>query len=395
LEKGLILQLIMKTAPYRTIRYAWVTPLLLCHNLNVHAQRITAALEHPPRAITLQCPAQPGLSYSVQNADTPAGPWTPSATLQADNQTLQWSSTILTTERQRYFRIIAQTPANETSTLLASAQLPNLIGTTALDSANIAAQAAFLASILGAGGSQLLTTGTLQETSTGWTYATSPSDRLHVQFQSGTNMTYRISTMTGNFNSDATAYLESPHEFHYQFTQPGLADIAFTNRLTAVNCQFLISAQGTLTAEHVDYTLNVTQHGTYCVDNSNGYELLNDVTTTGSAEAANYSITLNHRWRHNLIGGGGGNASSVEEWNNNQLTLGPNSYSWQNVKIQKSFLNGKPSSLDTYWLATGLVLRNGDTFGTYRLDPAPLEGRIKIVLQIPGESLVLESWNVL
>lgn len=154
----------MKTA-YRIMGCAWVAPLLLCHDVNVRAQTITASRGQSPSEITLNWTAQPGLSYSIQSADNALGPWTPSATLQADNQTLQWSSTIVTTERQRFFRITAQTPANETPALQASAQLPTTLGSTALDSASIGAQAAFLASILGAGGSQLLTTGTLQETS--------------------------------------------------------------------------------------------------------------------------------------------------------------------------------------------------------------------------------------
>ncbi len=106
-------------------------------------------------------------------------------------------------------------------------------------------------------------------------------------------------------------------------------------------------------------------------------------------------MQLNHRWRHHLIGGVGGNASSVEEWNNSQLTVGPDTYRWINTKIQKSFRDGKPSSLDTYWLAGGTVTRNGLDYGDYHLRPLPLEQRIQIVLSLPGEDLVLESWAII
>jgi hypothetical protein len=75
--------------------------------------------------------------------------------------------------------------------------------------------------------------------------------------------------------------------------------------------------------------------------------------------------------------------------------VGADTFRWENTKRQKSFVDGKPSSLDTYWLASGRVLRNGADYGVYRTVSQPHLGLIKFVLELPDQVLELEVWNVL
>jgi hypothetical protein len=278
--------------------------------------------------------------------------------------------------------------------LLAGAGVAQTVGATALETANLGAQGVFLASILGAGGAQLVTTGTLTQQSSTWNYSTSPSDRLFVQFQSGSNLTYYVTRMEGDFSRDATTFLERPHAFDYRVVVPTVGELSFENAIPTGTCNFLVTARGSLDWGQVTYTVDLTLSGVYCIDTSFGYQLLNDYTTTGTVTAPGYALTVNQRWRHELVGGAGGDASSVEEWNNSTLTLGVDIFQWDNTKKQKSFRDGQPSSLDTYWLASGNVLRNGTTYGAYRLQPLPLLGLIKFVLDLPNETIDLEVWNV-
>ncbi len=360
----------------------------------VHAAVEITRFSRQPVAVEIAWTSEPGKAYSLLSAPTIAGPWAERITLAATHASLGWTNAEPADQPQRFYRVLEHAPAAVGAELLAAANLPQLLGSTALETANLGVQGVFLASILGAGGAQLVTTGTLTQQGANWDYTPTPPDRLFVQFQTGSNLTYYVTRMEGDFSRDAATFLENPHAFNYRVIVPNLGDLSFDNAIPPGTCDFLVTARGGLTLSNVTYDLDVTLSGTYCIDNSFGYQLINDYTTTGTVNAPGYALTLNQRWRHELIGGGGGGASAVQEWNNSTLTLGADTYQWDNTKKQKSFRDGRPSSLDTYWLASGNVLRNGTVYGTYRLQPEPLLARLKFVLDLPTGTIELESWNL-
>jgi len=73
-------------------------------------------------------------------------------------------------------------------------------------------------------------------------------------------------------------------------------------------------------------------------------------------------------------------------------------YEWVGVSAKKSFVDGRPSSVDSHWGATGEVTRDGQTLGRYRMQ-TELVGRqaggfIRFVLALTdGGTVELERWN--
>ena len=97
---------------------------------------------------------------------------------------------------------------------------------------------------------------------------------------------------------------------------------------------------------------------------------LRDLTVTGPVATTGLQIEVNERWRFELIADRAQSASTVESWLNSQLTLGSDLYVWENVKRQKSFTDGEPSRIGTYWNAQGAIRKNGTLHGTYYKDAA-------------------------
>ncbi len=337
-----------------------------------------------------------GRSYQVESAAAVVGPWQTRAVLQANSNTLQWVDTEAIAQPQRFYRIASVTQASLRGPLLAGDAVPRDVGTVGLQSSDTGAKAAFLARQLGTGGAQLVTTGTLTEQGQNWNYAASPNDRLVVKFQSGTNVTFYITRMEGNFSGDAANFLQQPHNFDFRVVIPGVTDLTFTSEIPPATCNFRATARGALVWGNATYTVNLTLSGQYCFESGFGYySLLNDYTSTGTVTVPGYALTVDQRRRFELIATGGDTASSEQDWNNNTLTIGADTYKWVNARKQKSFKNGKPSSLDTYWQASGGVLKNGEPYGTYQMKPDSVLGYVKFLLVLPNEVIELESWNVL
>lgn len=337
--------------------------------------------------------AEIGNNYQVESSDSVKGPWQNRASLKANATVLSWTDESVAAP-QRFYRISSIPVATLQDFFLAGDAVSHDLGTLGLQSGDIGAQAVFLASQL-QGGTQLITRGTLQQQGQNWTYALAPDDRLVVRFQSGTNLDFHITRMEGNFTGDATSFLQQPHLFDYRVTAPGVGDLTFASEIPAGTCNFKAAAQGSLVWRGVTYTIDLTLAGQYCVENGFGYfSLLNDYTTAGTVVAPGFDLRVDQRRRFELITTSKDSAISEEDWNNNTLIIGSDTYQWSHTKKQKSFKDGKPSSVDTYWQASGDVLRNGAPYGVYQRTADALLGIVKFVLVLPGETIDLEVWNV-
>lgn len=347
--------------------------------------------------IFLQWTSETGINYGIESAERVTGPWQRRATLNGSSTILSWTDTETGGAAQRFYRITTTNTngASLRGPLLAADGVPRAVGDLNFDINNIGASAVFLASELGAAGMRLVTNGTLTEAGQNWTYAASPADRLAVRFASGTNADFYIGRMEGNFSSDAATFLRQGHNFDFRVVVSGVGDLFFSSSIAEGTCNFRSTSRGTLLWNGVNYTLDLVFEGQYCFEGGFGsYSLLNDYTTRGTVAAAAYSLVVDQRWRFELVADGSTSASSAEDWNNNTLTLGADTYQWTGAKKQKSFKNGKPSSTDSYWQAFGGVLKNGANWGLYRYVPPDLFGFVKFNLVIPGEVIELESWNI-
>ncbi len=346
--------------------------------------------------VNVEWNTEAGNDYQVESAATLQGPWQKRTELTASVNTLSWPDTELAGVSQRFYRVALIASAVPKATFLAADSVADDTGTLGLYTSDIGAKAVFLASQLGAGGQQLLTTGTLTEQGQNWNYAPTPTDRLLVQFQSGTNLNYYVTRMEGTFSGDAANFLQQPHVFNYRVTSPPTMDLTFTTEIPSGTCNFAATARGTLAWGGVTYTLDLTLAGQYCFESGFGYySLLNDYRTTGTVTAPGFNLRVDQRRRFELITSDRDSSSSEEEWNNNTLTVGADTFKWDNTKKQKSFKNGKPSSIDEYWQAHGAVLKNGAAFGTYRRDASAVLQIIKFVLVLPDDVVDLETWQVL
>ena len=83
---------------------------------------------------------------------------------------------------------------------------------------------------------------------------------------------------------------------------------------------------------------------------------------------------------------------NVERRTNNTWTHNGSSYALQDVVIRKSFVNTKPSEIDSYWLVQGNFLQNGIPVGQVT---GGVEGfSLKVWLQLPNERIVLEEYTL-
>lgn len=162
-----------------------------------------------------------------------------------------------------------------------------------------------------------------------------------------------------------------------RYVSPAFGDVVFDVQLTGVATGF----------SEVDST---------------GNHQLSDLTVRGSIATRGYTQTVDARNRFEFISVRGvsgklQSSSTSENWNNNRVVWGGDTYAWQNVKRQRSFRDGKESDLENYWNASGAITRNGEAFGQYRKLMTPvgtsvLDLRFQLVLA--DRVVDVEQWTV-
>lgn len=353
--------------------------------------------------VVLRWDAATGSQFEVQSASAVTGPWRARQTLSGVNGSAEWIDTEAGQGSRQFYRLGVSseaTAATPETALLGGDFLANGTGLWGEQSGEIAAQGVFLASQLGAGGLQLVTVGTLrQDASGGWQYSPTPTDALTVQFAAGTNLNFYVTRMQGDFSVDATTFLRRSHTFDYRVVSPGGTDLTFTSDVGTGTPSFRATARGTLGWKGVAYAIDLRLTGEYQFNvDSTGSAMLDDYQVTGSVKAPDYTVQVNQRRRFEMVVAavnfGGAtrydSATADQDWINNTLQVGADTFQWVNVTKQKSFKNGKPSSLDTFWKTGGVVLRNGQPFGTYELRPDLHFLRFFLVL--PNAAIELEAW---
>jgi hypothetical protein len=257
------------------------------------------------------------------------------------------------------------------------------------DAAELAAEAVWTASLLN--GNTLITTGTLTQVaanSTHFTYSASPSDKLLVKFANGNSLEFVITTMNGDFSNDAQTFLQNDHHFAFSIVIVDNMNLQISSLQSGGAIQ--ASVKGQVLYEGVNYSVDMVEQGTYTstVDvGSAEYERTKQ--TTGNITANDFALTINESYRYKSIYVDNF-VENVDRQINNTWTQGGNSYAFTNVRIRKAFFNAKPSELDSYWIAQGVLTENGQQIGQIGASVENL--KLQIWLQLPNEKVILEEY---
>ena len=272
---------------------------------------------------------------------------------------------------------------------------PAVLHAHSIDTLLLTGQAVELASVL-AGTGQLMTSGTLTQVGASYTYAPEPTDRLVVVLLDGRRFELTVSQAQGDFSQGSSGFFAADHQYAVRVVLGDELDINLSSSQSAGTRQ--IGVQGAWATGGVVYTVNGSISGTtYFQNDSAGSQFNTQTQTTGSITTPGFSTQLNESWTYEMVtstGSGGGSASAATRSLANVVELAGHTYTWDNVSVQFSYKNGKPSQLVDYWQASGQVLKDGQAFGTYRKDVQPLgqdTGYIKFVLDTPEGAIELES----
>jgi hypothetical protein len=274
----------------------------------------------------------------------------------------------------------------------ASHQAPEKVLTAGLQSGTLGIQAVYAASYQNGG--TLVMTGTVKQATGAW--SAQPSDKLVIELTDGKKLELEFhAAPQGNLINGPDAFWNGDHIVDYTAHLDGVGDVRYTK--SQVGRQYQGTAKGTYIDKDVTYDVDLKNVGsTYFDNDSTGTEYQNDHQTTGTVKTESLELTVSETWHYRSITVKGKTDSEASRKVASQLKAGEDSYVWSDVLMQKSFKDGKPSQLDTYWKATGHVLKNGEVYGEYQLKPQAIGtsgGFVSFVLVLPGETIELEKWN--
>jgi hypothetical protein len=269
------------------------------------------------------------------------------------------------------------------------------------ESRTIMVQAVYYATVLsGRGGTgTVVTNGTLTQLAPDtlqFRYAPAPADKLMVKLAGRPDHELRITEVRGNLQAATPdAFLNASHSLAYVHVIPGQASMRITTK--NVDGRWSYAARGSFVHETKSYQVDLRSQGVYSFENDmSGAHNKNQYTVQGKIEGDGLVVALSEEHKFELVSARWVNnrqrtVSHSVDVSNNTLTVGRDSFQWVDARIAKVFVNGKPSSVDRDWKATGEVRRNGRPFGTYRLDSGA--GKLRALLVAGGEVVELESWN--
>ena len=268
-----------------------------------------------------------------------------------------------------------------------------------------AVQAIFVASRLVNSG-QTVTTGTLTIVNANEaTYDPTPNDRLHVKLPDGRTVDVTVTTVTGTNGSSPEGYLGNAHQFDARIvTGPPVAapdpaaplptntDVQLTSSLA--NGPYTITVNGQMDIDGQSNTVNLTAQGTEFFDSSSGsFHRISDYTVVGTVNNATLALTVDERYRAEIIGDSRVTVSTADTEVRNQWTYDGVTYQVQNGLIRRSFQNGyvNESEIDSYWQASGQLLRDGQVVGALGLNLNALY--MEVFVTADGEARLLQRFR--
>ncbi|MEW5847569.1 MAG: hypothetical protein AB2A00_02105 [Myxococcota bacterium] len=251
--------------------------------------------------------------------------------------------------------------------------------------------AVYTASILGAQGQAILTTGTITQDGNGQlSYSSSPSDRLRVVYSAGATVEYFISQIDGNFALDSSAFLTEDHALNFRYVNSGVADLQVVASRSGSTQQG--SMNGTLVIESVSHTVSCSRQGTVTSQVDSGFARTDsNETVTGTITAADFSMTVNEQRVSAFQVYNGQSVNDISRTIDDAWTTQGIPYTLSGGLIQKSFVDGVAAQLDSYWRAEGPLTRDGVPVGGLGWGQDGLA--IQVWLDVGGQRTVLETYS--
>lgn len=147
---------------------------------------------------------------------------------------------------------------------------------------------------------------------------------------------------------------------------------------------------------NIDVVLGIQSYSE--ISGTAGTHTIRDTSISGNiVGGADFELLVQARQRFELVAGSGNSSSANtnENWNESRLKAGGHTYQWIGVKKQRTWTYGLESQLDTYWNASGVVTRDGNSWGFYsKLMDYSIPGVIDLqfILSMPDGSVTLEKW---
>ncbi len=223
-------------------------------------------------------------------------------------------------------------------------------------------------------------------------YSPQPVDSLVVKTEKLT-LNYRNISAQGDFQDG----LQSDHQLNYEVSIK--TDKWLQVQSLRSGSQHQVQLQGTLFLNQHEYQVDLNYQGEISSEvDLSGSDYLNNYRITGIVNGGPVQAQIDESWKFRIITAkGDGRHSSAQSTDRNlshRLSVGGDTYQWQDVYLAKRFRDGRPSQVDNEWTARGQILKNGQSFGTYNLDPVITgqnSGYINFVLQLPNHQIELEQ----
>jgi hypothetical protein len=240
-------------------------------------------------------------------------------------------------------------------------------------------EAVVIASLIENGGVELITHGTLAQGNDGWTYESFPENRLVLK-TNGTNLEFSIQNIQGDFTvAYPFAFLRLPHVIHFKVKDlsSGAFDLDITSTLSASDGLTVSETFGKLAnSSGFQYNINVLETTRNFNDVNTGGPNYGDKNTRGISLALNYEseqqlkITAtgidfqcelieqrNYRsvYFDHLIENS--RRKIQGKWKNSK-----NLFELDGVNINTALKDTFAIDLETYWLAEGNILHNGNKY---------------------------------
>lgn len=113
------------------------------------------------------------------------------------------------------------------------------------------------------------------------------------------------------------------------------------------------------------------------------------VQVSGSIKGKGFSLKVDARSVSEFQASGARSANSMVTRVNNVLQQGGSTYRWKDVVFKSSFRNGHPSSLDSFWEASGQVTKDGAPWGRV----AFVQRGRRFVLKTPKKTIRLQQFK--
>lgn len=255
----------------------------------------------------------------------------------------------------------------------------------------IGVEATVAASVLGANGERLITTGTLTQEGQSFRYAPEPDDRLVVALD-GLTLTYQIRRLEGDFNQETVDdFLSKAHVVDLSVeADDGRVNATLQSALSG--SEELRLVQGTFRgSDGVTYTADLRYEGQRDADvdvSSAAYEADRLVTGTITAEG----FSLESRWEESYT------AVLFDNYVENRTrtmasrwTVGGQTYTTEGVLLRTAHSNTRPTDYE-FWRGEGRVMRDGAVVAELGLRQAA--NRWEIFLQTAEGEEILETYPI-